>query len=101
MSCHVVGLFDFVINMGANKHPFVPQLLDFGSRFVDGKTRQLRLAALAVANKIANDFPRCKIAMLRRSYRRKPDAYGWCPCPEGLWARKSRRAPQLANLLGN
>ncbi len=85
----------------AGKETFVQQLLEFGSRFVDGKTRQLRLAAFAVANKIPNDFPRCKIAMLMRSYRKKPDSYGWCPCPEGLWTRKRGRAPQLANLLGN
>ena len=70
----LVELFDFVINMGAGKETFVPQLLEFGSRFVDGKTRRLRLAAFAVANKMQNDFPRCKIAMLMRSYRRKPDA---------------------------
>ena len=96
-----VELFEFIINMGAGKEKFVQQLLEFGSRFVDGKTRRLRLAAFAVANKMQNDFPRCKIAMLMRSYRKKPDSYGWCPCPEGLWTRKRGRAPQLANLLGN
>ena len=33
-----IGLFEFVVNMGANKNPFIPQLLEFGSKFVDTKT---------------------------------------------------------------
>ncbi len=87
-----LDLFEFVINMSAHRGPFIRQLLHFGALYVDGKKRQLRLNAFATANKIDLDFPRCKIAMLMRAYR-KPPSYGWCPSPEALWTRKERRAP--------
>ena len=32
-----IDLFEFVINMGATKSPFIPQLLEFGSKFVDNQ----------------------------------------------------------------
>ena len=40
-----IDLFEFVVNMGANKSSFVAFLLDFGSQFVNAKQRQLSLAA--------------------------------------------------------
>ena len=65
------ALFDFVVNLGAMENPFIPDLLDFGSRFVDQKQRQLRLGAFVEANKVNMHFPRLKIAMLKRAYRKK------------------------------
>ena len=32
-----MDVFEFVVNMGANKNPFIPQLLEFGRQFVDPK----------------------------------------------------------------
>ena len=40
-----IDLFDFVANSGAMTAPFVPHLLDFASKCVDSKMRQLRLTA--------------------------------------------------------
>ena len=74
-------LFSFVINLGAASGPFISELLDFGSRFVDQKQRQLRLHAFVEINKVSNHFPRTKIAALKRAYRKKP-SYGLCPSPE-------------------
>ena len=55
---------------GANKRPFVPQLLEFGSKFVDHKQRQLSLQAFAEVNKVDLEYPRVKIAMIMRAYRK-------------------------------
>ena len=74
-------LFSFVINLGADSGPFIGELLDFGSRFVDQKQRQLRLHAFVEINKVSNHCPRTKIAALKRAYRKKP-SYGLCPSPE-------------------
>ena len=74
-------VFDFVINLGAGSNPFVPDLIDFGARFVDQKKRQLRLHAFTEINKVAAHFPRTKIAALKRAYRKKP-CHGFCPAPE-------------------
>ena len=79
-----IDLFEFVINMGATKSPFIPQLLEFGSKFVDHKQRQLSLQAFAEVNKVGLEFPRVKIAMLMRAYRKPPNR-GWCPPPETTW----------------
>ena len=86
-----VDLFEFVVNMGAGKQSFIPMLLDFGSKFVDQKQRQLRLDAFAAANKLPLEVPRCKIAMIMRAYR-KPPTRSWCPTPEAAWARMARHA---------
>ena len=72
------------INMGATKSPFIPQLLEFGSKFVDPKQRQLSLQAFAEVNKVPLQFPRVKIAMLMRAYRKPPNRT-WCPPPETVW----------------
>ena len=65
MDCYVdfpefVDMFDFVIALGGSKSPFIPQLLRFGSRFVDSKKRQLRLAAFVEVNKMPIAVPRSK-----------------------------------------
>jgi hypothetical protein len=84
-----IDLFEFVVNMGANKNTFIQQLLEFGSNFVDHKTRQLRLQAFQEANKLPLATPRCKIAMLMRAYRKTPNR-GVCPTPEQGWAKCPR-----------
>ena len=68
-----IDLLEFVVNMGANTSPWIPQLLEFGSNFVDPKQRQLSLQAFAEVSKIALDYPRARVAMLMRSYRKPPN----------------------------
>ncbi len=85
-----MDLFEFVVSMGANKNSFIPQLVEFGSNFVEQKTRQLRLQAFQEANKLPITTPRCKIAMLMRAYRKAP-VLGWCPTPEQAWAKSTRQ----------
>ena len=85
-----MDLFEFVVNMGANKNTFIPQLIEFGSKFVDQKTRQLRLQAFQVANQLPMTTPRCKVAMLMRAYRKAPNRC-WCPTPEQTWTKASRQ----------
>ena len=84
-----MDLFEFVVNMGAGKNPFVQQLLDFGSAFVDQKTRRLRLQAFQVVNQLPMTTPRCKVAVLMRAYRKQPTK-GWCPTPEAAWTKLAR-----------
>ncbi len=67
-----VDLFEFVLNMGANKGSFIPQLINFGSMFVDQKKRQLRLTTFKEVNKLPLEVPCCKIAVLIRAYRKTP-----------------------------
>ena len=45
-------VFDFVFDLRNKDNAFIPDLLDFCSRFVDQKQRQLRLGAFVEANKI-------------------------------------------------
>ena len=58
---------------GATKSPFIPQLLEFGSKFVDPKQRQLSLQAFAEVSKVDLKYPRDRIAMLMRAYRKPPN----------------------------
>ncbi len=88
-----IDLFEFVVNMGANKNTYIPQIVEFGSNFVDQKQRQLRLQAFQEANKLPLHTPRCKIAMLMRAYRKPPNK-GWCPNPEAAWGSTSRQLGQ-------
>ena len=71
--------------MGANDDIFIPQLLEFGSKFVDSRVRQLALLAFAEVNKVHLKHPRVKIAMIMRAYRKQPNN-AWCPFPERRWA---------------
>ena len=79
-----IDLFEFVVNMGANKNVFIPMLLEFGAKFVDPKQRQLSLQAFAEVNNVPLQYPRVKIAMLMRAYRKPPNRT-WCPPPEPAW----------------
>jgi hypothetical protein len=53
---------------------------------VNQKKRRLRLGAFNDVNKMCDDCPKSKIAVLKRSYRKNPQ-YGYCPSPESSWAR--------------
>ena len=76
-----VDLFEFVVNMGASDGIFIPELLDFATKFVDSKKKQLSLAAFAVVNKIPNNLSHVKMALVMRAYRLKANRT-WCPVPE-------------------
>ena len=76
-----IDLFDFVVNIGANMNSFIAQLLEFGSKFVDPKQRQLSLQAFAEVNKLPLESPTARVAMIMRAYR-KPPHKTWCPAPE-------------------
>lgn len=87
----LVEVFDFLIKLGVattandeKQNSYVPELLEFGAIFVDGKKRQLRLAAFGVTNKMRDDEPLSKVAVLKRAYRSKP-TFGFCPSPEVEW----------------
>ena len=74
--------FNAIIHLGCDNAPFLPDLVDFASKFVDPKRRQLRMTAFVDVNKFGDNLPRYKIATLKRCLRRKPN-YGFCPSPEG------------------
>jgi hypothetical protein len=75
-------LFDFLINAGVGRNTYLQDLFDFASCFVDSKTRQLRFSAFGIANKIHEQAPLTKIAVMKRTYRKKP-CLGFCPNPKG------------------
>jgi hypothetical protein len=83
----LIDLFDFVVSMGGRDAGFINELLDFACTFVDSKQRQLRLSAFALVNKMPQQTPRAKIAVLMRAYRNMPNKT-YCPCPEGWWPRE-------------
>ncbi len=85
-----IALFEFVVSQGASKGGFVSDLIAFGSKFVNQKTRQLRLGAFAEANKLPLTAPRVKNAMIMRAYRKTP-AMKYCPSPEAAWGKASRQ----------
>ena len=76
--------FNFIINLGANAAPYVQEILDFGTRFVDQKKRQLRLQAFVEADKIDKNHPRTKVASIKRAYRKKPQGI-FCPSPDSVF----------------
>jgi hypothetical protein len=93
-----VELYEFVISLGANKNSYIEGFLSFGSKFVDGKKRRLRFEAFAVINKIGDQFPRTKIAVLKRAYHKKPTC-GYCPVPEPKFQTASNDSKMLLELL--
>ena len=64
-------------------------LLEFGAKFVDPKQRQLSLQAFAEVNRVPLQYPRVKIAMLMRAYRKPPNRT-WCPPPEPAWNQQHK-----------
>ena len=89
-----IEMFEFVVNMGGGNNTFLPEILDFGSRFVDAKHRQLRLQAFTEVNKMCVECPRSKVAVLKRAYRKKP-SYGYCPTPEAKWSKLEVKELQI------
>ena len=83
-----IEVFQTVVELGANINTFIAEILEFGSKFVNSKTRQLRMAAFTAINRLPEDCPRIKVALIKRAYRKNPQ-YGFCPSPESLWARVS------------
>lgn len=77
-------VFEFLISTGVGTNTYIKDLLDFGSKFVDSKKRQLRFSAFASANAISEQAPWTKIAVIKRAYRKKPHN-GYCPSPETTW----------------
>ena len=77
-------LFDFLISIGVGRNTYFEELADFQRIFVNSKFRQLRFGAFGVVNKLDPKFPRVKLAVIKRAYRKTP-AGGWCPNPEGVW----------------
>ena len=70
-------LFDFLVSLGVGVNSYCDDLQAFGKRFVDSKQRQLRFAVFGVMNKIDLVYPRMKIAIIKRAYR-KPANGTWC-----------------------
>jgi len=85
-----LDMFEYVMNMGANTAPFIPALVDFTSVWVNSEVTRLPLTAFREANKISNDCPRTKIAIIQRAYMMTPNSQGYVPVPEGCWARVTK-----------
>ena len=79
-------IFDFLISTGVGVNTYVDEFLEFAGIFVDGAKRQLRFAAFGAVNKMKEKAPRCKMAVLKRAYRKKPPVGIICPNPEPAWA---------------
>ena len=90
-----IEMFEFVVTQGANRNTFITRLLDFGSRFLDGMNRKLRLNAFTLVNKLGDGLPRCKNGILMRAYRQKP-TQTFVPTPEASRTRQTR--PDLDKL---
>ena len=92
-------LFDFLISLGVGRNSYVEDMLEFASCFVNSKKRQLRFSAFSVPNKMFQSCPWAKVAVIKRSYRKKP-VVGFCPSPESLWtAMEEVRLQLLEGLL--
>ena len=78
----------FVATMGAEGAPWIPELVLFANTFVNSQAVHLRLQTLAVVNKMPTFAPRSKLAVLFRSYRKKPDKNGMCAVAEPDWAKE-------------
>ena len=53
-----IELFEFVLNLGANKATHIPFVLEFGSNFIAPKKRQLRLQTFVIVNMLPLDTQR-------------------------------------------
>ena len=80
------SMFDFLISSGVGRNSYIDDMLEFGTCFVDSKKRQLRFSAFAAANKICQQAPWTRIAVIKRAYRKKPVS-GFCPSPESQWEK--------------
>ena len=64
------AVFDYLISAGVGFNSYVDDLLDFGSKFVDSKKRQLRFSAFGSANAICEQAQWVRGAILKRAYRK-------------------------------
>ena len=67
-----VELFQFVVECGGGRNTYVEELLSWAEKYVQSKFRKLRLAAFTAVNKMHGDCPLCKVAAIKRAYRKKP-----------------------------
>ena len=81
-------VFDFLISNGVGRNTYIDHLLEWASRFVDSKKRQLRFAAFAPLNKMCDKAIWSKMAAVKGAYRKQPNN-GFCPSPEPTWAEFS------------
>ena len=77
-------VFDFLISNGVGSNTYIDDFQQWAQAFVDSKKRQMRFSAFAVVNKMCENCPLSKVAVLKRSYR-KPPVNGFCPSPEPGW----------------
>ena len=76
-------MFNLVINIGGSAGGFVDLLLDFDRRYVDHKKRHLSPNTWAFVNRLSQELPRTKVALIMRSYiKAKPGHPG---LPEPGW----------------
>ena len=79
-------LFDWLINSGVGTNTFVDDFMAWTEVYVDSSKRRLRLGAWGVVNGVVDKAKWTRIAILKRSYRRKP-TLGYCPSPENIWTQ--------------
>ena len=91
-----MDMFEYVMNQGANTAPFIPALVAFMSVWVNSERKRLPLSAFREANKISNEFPRTKLALIQRCYMMSPNNQGYVPVPEATWTKVSK--PNLSKL---
>jgi hypothetical protein len=91
-----MDMFEYVMNQGANAAPFIPALVAFMSVWVNSERKRLPLSAFREANKISNEFPRTKLALIQRCYMMNPNNQGYVPVPEATWTKVSK--PYLSKL---
>ena len=80
-------LVDFLVNIGVTTNDYFDDLAAFQQKFINSNRRQMRFAGFGVVNMIAAQFPRTKIAIIKRAYRKKPGDTNdpWCSNPEDTW----------------
>ena len=81
----LIEMYTYIINLGCSKHTYIPNLLRYLEIYLEESERRLRLQAFCVPNKLGGtggkDFPRTRIALIKRAYRQKVSS-GFCPAPE-------------------
>ena len=83
-----IEMFEYLLNLGGPTQSYVPGLLRYLEIYLEESERRLRPQAFQVPNRLGGhkgqDFPRARIALIKRAYRQKPSS-GFCPCPETKW----------------
>ena len=74
-------LYRYVIDLGSDEAPFLPNLKAFHCQFVDPKVRKIRLSAFGALNQLPEEFPHLKIAGLKFMYAcdQTQVLNGFCP----------------------